>query len=267
MGVGRRLRQAREARGLSMAHVAESTKIPIRQLAALEAEEYGALPGGIFVRGHIRAAAKAVGLDPAELTEHYREETSPSPVVASGGPPEIADDPGPRLRMAPEPVEHRPRGHLVAALVILVSIVLALAWFGRERDAPPSSRHDGGAGPAGPVLASVSGRPASPGQPQAVGTIGTVPRGEDADGMSLTFKAQRVCWLALTVDDHRIAYRMLEEGEAVTARMRRHAAVRTGDAGALLVSIDGRAAQPLGASGAVRNVEFTRDDHGRLLGR
>src|SRR5688500_13656734 len=128
MGVGRRLRQARETRGLSMAEVAASTKIPVRQLAALEAEEYEALPGGIFVRGHIRAAATAVGLDPVDLTEHYQEETRPSPVAPS----EIVEDPGPRLRMAAEPDDRKPKGHLVAALVILLSIVLALAWFGRE---------------------------------------------------------------------------------------------------------------------------------------
>jgi cytoskeleton protein RodZ len=262
MGVGRRLRQARETRGLSMAQVAASTKIPVRQLAALEAEEYDALPGGIFVRGHIRAAAKAVGLDPADLTEHYQEETRPSPVAAT---PELVEDHGPRLRMAAEPVEPKPKGHLVAALVILLSIVLALAWFGRERDAPPSSRNDGAMGPASPVLASASR--ASVGEPVSVGTIGTMPQGQDPEGVPLHFRAQRACWLALTVDGHRIAYRMLQEGETVTAHMQQRAAVRTGDAGAVLVSVGHRAAKPLGAPGAVRNVEFTPADYARLLGQ
>ena len=56
MGVGRRLRQAREARGLSMAEVAASTKIPVRQLAALEAEEYESA-----ARRHLRAGAHPGG--------------------------------------------------------------------------------------------------------------------------------------------------------------------------------------------------------------
>ena len=107
MGVGRRLRHARETKGLSMAEVAARTKIPLRQLAALEAEEYGTLPGGIFVRGHIRATAKAVGLDPAEVTEHFEEETKPPDVVVV--PPDSPDgDRGPRLRMAAEPRPARP---------------------------------------------------------------------------------------------------------------------------------------------------------------
>jgi cytoskeleton protein RodZ len=263
MGVGRRLRQAREARGLSMSQVAASTKIPVRQLAALEAEEYDALPGGIFVRGHIRAAAKVVGLDPAELTEHYQEEMTPSPLVASAAGLELVEDPGPRLRMAAEPQQTRPKGHLVAAIVILLSIVLALAWFGRERDVPPSSRHDGAAGSGSPVLASADG---AIGEPQAVGTIGTTPRGPDTDGVRLQFTAQRGCWLALTVDGHQVTYRLLQQGETVTTRVRQRAAARTGDAGALLLSVRGGPAKPLGAPGAVRNVEFTRDDFGRLLG-
>ena len=257
------MRQAREARGLSTAQVAASTKIPVRQLAALEAEEYDALPGGIFVRGHIRAAAKAVGLDPADLTEHYQEETRPSPVAASAPTPELAEDHGPRLRMAAEPEEPKPKGHLVAALVILLSIVLALAWFGREREAPPSSRDNGETGPSSPALASAS----QVGEPQAMGTIGTLPRGLDPAGVPLQFRAQRVCWFALTVDGHRIAYRMLQEGETVTAHMQQRAAVRTGDAGALLLSVGHRAAKPLGAPGAARSVEFTPADYARLLGQ
>jgi cytoskeleton protein RodZ len=265
MGVGRRLRQAREARGLSMAEVAASTKIPVRQLASLEAEEYDALPGGIFVRGHIRAAAKAVGLDPADLTEHYQEETRPSPVAAT---PELVEDPGPRLRMAAEPdaPKPKPKGHLVAALVILLSIVLALAWFGRDRDARPSSRIDGGRGRSSSV-ASAS-QPSTPiVEPQTVGTIGTMPRGQDPQGVPLQFIAQRGCWLALTVDGRRISYRMLQEGERVTAHMQQRAAVRTGDAGALLLSVGHGAAKPLGAPGAVRKVEFTPRDYARVLGQ
>ena len=267
MGVGRRLRQAREARGLSMTQVAASTKIPVRQLAALEAEEYETLPGGIFVRGHIRAAATAVGLDPADLTEHYQEEMRPSGVVTGAAGAELPEDHGPRLRMAADPAEPRPKGHLLAAIVILLSIVLALAWFGRERDTPPSSRNDRGAGTEIAALASASRTPPKIDEPLGVGTIGTMPDGMEADGVPVHLRAQRVCWLAFTVDGHRIAYRMLGEGETVTARMHQRAAVRTGDAGALLLSIGQGPARPLGARGAARNVEFTPDDYGRLLGR
>src|SRR5215218_8981942 len=141
MGVGRRLRLAREGRGLSVAEVAARTKIPMRQLTCIEGEEYDQVPGGIFVRGHIRAMARVVGLDPLDATEHFEEETRPRPPVMPTQQEE--ENRGPRMRMAAEPAEPRSNGHLVAAAVIIVlSIVLAIAWFGRTRDVPPSSRHD-----------------------------------------------------------------------------------------------------------------------------
>lgn len=264
MGVGRWLRHAREKRGLSMAEVAARTKIPLRQLAALEAEEYGTLPGGIFVRGHIRATAKAVGLDPTEVTEHFEEETKPPAVVAV--PPESPEgDRGPRLRMAAESRQSKPNRHMVAALLILLSIVLAIAWFGRERDAAPSSQNE--AASQGRVAAlDVPGSAADPAQePRAVVTTGQL-NGDRPDGVMVLLEAQRVCRVSLTVDGQRVSYRM-QPGERVTAQMHQRAAVRTGDAGALMLSIAGGPPQPLGAAGAIANIEFTPDDYSRLISR
>jgi cytoskeletal protein RodZ len=255
-----------------MAEVAARTKIPVRQLAALEAEEYDKVPGGIFVRGHIRATAKVVGLDPAELTEHFEEETSPRSLAPE--PQEVAsfEDRGPRLRMAAEPAESAPNRPLIAAaLLIVVSIVLAIAWFGRERDLPPSSRNGTPPQVATTVAALSSTTAGSRGdlEPRAVGTTGTIRTDgrAPADGLALSLRAERVCWLALTVDGQRVAYRMLREGETVTAHMHQRASVRTGDAGALLLSIGRGPARPLGASGAVRTIEFTPDDYARLIAR
>ena len=257
MGVGSWLRQAREAKGLSIGEVAARTKIPPRHLAALEAEEYEKVPGGIFVRGHLRATATAVGLDPAEVTELFAEETAPPP-------PPVDDEPGeqgPRLRMAAEPRESRPNRHVVAAVVIGLSLALAIAWFGRDRDVRPSSRN--GSLPAARAALTPPGSGVAAGDgPGAVGTMGTM-SGEGAshpDGVTFSLEAQRVCWLALRVDGRRMVYRMLKERETLTGRVRHRATVRTGDAEALLLSIDGGPATPLGDAGAVRNVEFTPGD-------
>jgi cytoskeleton protein RodZ len=263
MGVGRRLRQAREGRGLSVAEVAARTKIPMRQLTCIEGEDYDQVPGGIFVRGHIRAMARVVGLDPFEVTEHFDEEMRPRPPVIPAQQDE--ENRGPRLRMAAEPAGPRPNGHLIAAAVIIVlSIVFAIAWFGRARDLPPSSRHD--AAPGQPRMAMAAPVPVgSTGtdDPRPVGTTGL----SAADGLALSLRAQRVCWLSLTVDGQRVAYRMLQEGDVVSARVHQRASVRTGDAGALLLSVGGRPAKPLGAPGTVRTLEFRPEDVKRLVTR
>ena len=257
MGVGRRLRQARESSGLSTTEVAARTKIPGWQLAALEAEEYERLPGGIFVKGHIRATAHVVGLDPAELSAHFDEEISPPPPPPVHVPMSEVDDGRPRLWMAVETREPAPRptGRLLAAGLIVISIVLVIVWFGRDRVVQPAS---GLETPARAQLASAGPAALAPPGSVAVGTIGVTRAPVPDSGIPMSIEAQRVCWLALTVDDQRIAYRMLQRGEKVSVRMRRNATLRAGDAGALLVSIGNGPARALGPPGAgVRTIELT----------
>lgn len=68
-GVGAELRQAREARGLSTADVAQQLKFAPRQLEALEQEQFGALPGATFAKGMVRSYARLLKLDPEPLLQ------------------------------------------------------------------------------------------------------------------------------------------------------------------------------------------------------
>lgn len=73
-GVAERLKAAREAAGLSLNDVAETTRVPLRHLAALEQGDFSALPGTTYVSGFTRAYARAVGLDEAAIVQEVREE-------------------------------------------------------------------------------------------------------------------------------------------------------------------------------------------------
>ena len=61
------LRRARQARGLTLQDVADRTKLSPRILLKIETGEFGALPPGVQGRAHIRAYARAVGLDADEV--------------------------------------------------------------------------------------------------------------------------------------------------------------------------------------------------------
>jgi cytoskeletal protein RodZ len=71
--LGTRLRQAREARGISLRELSDQTRIARRYLEAIEADDYKELPGGIFNRSFIKAYAKAVGFNEAEAVAAYTE--------------------------------------------------------------------------------------------------------------------------------------------------------------------------------------------------
>lgn len=62
-GIGHRLREAREARGLQTSDVAQALKITQRQIEAMEKESFDLLPGAAFVRGFLRNYARFVGLN------------------------------------------------------------------------------------------------------------------------------------------------------------------------------------------------------------
>jgi transcriptional regulator with XRE-family HTH domain len=62
-GVGAQLHAARDAKGLTLEQVAAETRIPQRHLQAMEAGDFGKLPGRTYAVGFARTYAKAVGLD------------------------------------------------------------------------------------------------------------------------------------------------------------------------------------------------------------
>lgn len=64
---GARLATAREAMGWTVKQVAAQLKLATRQIVALEADDYAALPEPAVVRGFIRAYAKLLKLDAVPL--------------------------------------------------------------------------------------------------------------------------------------------------------------------------------------------------------
>lgn len=71
--IGVLLREAREARGMSLADVSEVTKIRSKYLDAIERGEFTMIPGEVYLKGFIRNYADCVGLDGAQVVIRYNE--------------------------------------------------------------------------------------------------------------------------------------------------------------------------------------------------
>lgn len=69
---GERLRDAREAQGLSLADVAARTRIPLRQLEAIESGDYTGLPSVTYAVGFAKAYARVVGVDEVTIGREVR---------------------------------------------------------------------------------------------------------------------------------------------------------------------------------------------------
>jgi len=69
--LGSLLREAREAKGLTLAEAQEATRINSSYLEALEEGRYRTLPTEVHVRGYLRNYAKYLDLDPKPLLDRY----------------------------------------------------------------------------------------------------------------------------------------------------------------------------------------------------
>jgi len=77
-GLGERLRRARNDRGLTLEQIANETRIPQRNLEALEHDNFAVVPAGFYRRAQVRAYARAVNLDQSlASTELDRVEAVP----------------------------------------------------------------------------------------------------------------------------------------------------------------------------------------------
>jgi cytoskeletal protein RodZ len=133
--LGKKLREARGRRKLSLAEVEAATKIRARYLQAIENEEWDQLPEDTYARAFIRTYGHFLGLDGDRLAAEQRRSRG-------------AARPGDRLpRVDPRPrpvVRERPRGRsrvssratvaVVTALVVAALLAIGLATGGGDDD-------------------------------------------------------------------------------------------------------------------------------------
>ena len=68
---GADLRRIREARGMSLRHIAAVTKIGHRFLEYIEEDRFDFLPAPVYLRGFLQEYARLVGLDPRRAADAY----------------------------------------------------------------------------------------------------------------------------------------------------------------------------------------------------
>lgn len=125
-GPGGRLAAAREAKGFSVGDISTRLKFSPRQIEALEANDYLALPGSTFTRGMVRSYARFLGLDPEAILKEVNATLEPPAAV------KVNDLRVPFQRGQPR----SNRVWLALSGLVLVGAGLVVAdWLLREREA------------------------------------------------------------------------------------------------------------------------------------
>jgi cytoskeletal protein RodZ len=251
---GRRLREARERKGVSLRQIANATKISVAVLEGLERNDISKLPGGIFGRGFVRSFACEVGLDPeatiSEFIAQFHDES-----VTAGHPPS-------RQMEDNEALESERRVVstflvLITLSVVVVAVILYFTMTGWRAPSGPTSRPSTAAPPAAPVVESVraAAAPVSSAPTSDSGSTSSVAADERpaavAAALVINVSVLRACWISATVDGLKQFERILQPGDRRTVDVHRDLVLTAGDAGAVSMTINGAEAKPLGKDGQV----------------
>ena len=131
---GEELRRERELRQVELREIADSTKINVRYLEALERNDFSELPGGLFNRSFVRAYCQTIGIDDEVMVNAYLLEEQTQAAKADQFDPDVwRGDPLSRgtKRQAGRPARDRRTAGSVWWWVLAVTI-LALsvgAWI------------------------------------------------------------------------------------------------------------------------------------------
>jgi cytoskeletal protein RodZ len=253
---GEELRRERLIRDVSLEEISAATKISIRLLTALESSDLSRLPAPVFTRGFIRAYSRHLGLDADEMVNAYLADVAPDRPKESG-----AAKGRPRSRFL------RGRRGVAGSIVVVVAAVLIISglMLRPERHAAPVRA--AAPRPSAPVTfknVSVSPLPApqaavsSPLDSPVAPVADAAPPEADAtptSGVRLLLEFDQDSWTEVTADGQRIFSGLIKAGSRRQFDAREGFKLTFGNAGAVRVTLDGRALDRLGSTGqVVRNV-------------
>lgn len=246
--IGETMRRERVRQGLDLQTVSENTKIGTRMLKAMEAGDFGKLPGGVFTRSFVRQYATALGLDPAyveaELTElnlQPEEKNSSS---------ERNVEPATRRTLFADAV---PEAKSIGSSLIWVAVAVLVCggiFFLLERSRSGS-----------PVPAQVAEKTAPPviqevKKPEPIAPA--APPAAANSGLQVVLSASAKTWVSVSADGKPQFSAIMQPGEKREVHAEETVKLTTGNAGGIDVQLNGKPLESLGERGQVRTVDLTR---------
>ncbi|OGD17150.1 MAG: hypothetical protein A2Y69_10240 [Candidatus Aminicenantes bacterium RBG_13_59_9] len=249
--LGQELKRERELRGISLREIADSTRINLRFLQAIEEDRLDALPGAFFIRAILRSYAKNIGIDENQVLNKYQEIYTFEEQLQYG---ESAKRPAPQPR-PPFRLSLR-RGWRIAALAAtILGLVLILFYF---LILAPASRPAVTVVTAQPIPQVEVPKPSPPPDP--------LPEVEETKGLRLEMNFIDETWLHVYADGQSVWDGIKYRGESLEIQAEREVRLNLGNSGGLDLVINGRKAKPLGPKGSVRqDILITLENYPEML--
>ena len=230
--VGEQLRQAREAKKLSLEDVAAQTRIPQRHLASIETADWDNLPAPTYTIGFAKSYAGAVGLDRVEIGNQLREEMGGQRFASSSA--DVFEPADPRRTM--------PKGLVIGTVLALIVLIAVMSWLNkRSLDQGNEPQQQAASQPSNPIAP----KPATPTPPPAA-----------AQGQ-VVLAATAPAWIQVTDQGKTLFEGLLQPGQNYAVPTTAIAPVlKAGKPEALNVTVGGAAVPPVGPPGKVTIVSL-----------
>ena len=265
-GIGRLLEHKRKEQGLSLEEVEQATKIRKRYLTGLERDDYAVLPDAVYARGFLKTYANYLGLDGEAFAQELKSTRKPRR--------ERGIDYNTRPETDFEQPLMSPRGlsgtrkrkvstsaivTLLVALLALAAVIGALYFVGRGVQA---SKEDTPAAPPRQEQQNVADRERAAEKNGRAGKSEGGAEASSADDKGKRAGAEqsvptdtlqvaidvreRPSWILIRADGTTVYEQIAQPGFSQTFEAQRELYIKSGDAGAVEVEING---QDVGALG------------------
>ena len=260
--IGSCLRELRQEQAIPLEEIAAKTKIQLRLLNAIEAGRLDQLPEPVYIQSFIRQFADALGANGTDIASQFPTRTVLRPLQASW-----RNLPAAQLR----PI------HLYVLYVFLIVFAVNSLSYLMNRSAPGTltnieayqvPNNEPGAsqtpvvtrqvlGPVNPFAASNAAKQNNTKLgATSLASLLPIPGNTNSKPVqvSVIFKAQS--WIRVVTDGKTEFEGVLPEGTQRTWMADEQLTLRAGNAGGILVGLNGEQAKQLGDPGAVEEVTF-----------
>ena len=266
--IGRILEQKRKERGLSLEEVEQATKIRKRYLTGLEREDYTILPDAVYARGFLKTYANYLGLDGEALSQQLRSNRKPrrerginyntrpdsdfeKPLITPSG-----------LRGTQKrKISTSAIVTLLVAILVLIAVIGVLYFVGRGVQASKESNPASGENPPRQEQQNVADREKAPEEEPAKkaaaeSSPGVRPAGAQRsvppDKLQVLVDVrERPAWILIRTDGTTAYEQVAQPGFSKTFEAEEQLYIKSGDAGAVTVEINGQDAGTLGDAGEI----------------
>jgi cytoskeletal protein RodZ len=252
LSIGEALAAGRQRAGLTIAEVSQRTRIRETIVREIERDDFSGCGGDFYARGHIRAIARAAGVDSEPLVREYDAEQEPAedapsavetpqPAPVKPAKPDRSSAPGwPSMPL--RITERRRRPNWTIALLVVLAVLVGLVIY-------HVVAADGSARPAAGSTHAAGRRhhhhPAATGSASASASPSASPSGDVVISLAAGSGA---CWVNLTTSGGGTIFQgILNPGATMSWTERQVVSLELGNPGVITLTVDGKTHPSLGS--------------------